>query len=93
MWKVYRNDLNWLNRDSQVCSCGSALNCTNTSVLVVSTSFKKLQAERLAADAVLHELSSLQTMQDVDALRDYLQNQGSKIEVRCIAETVYEWRY
>jgi hypothetical protein len=64
------------------------LDCADTSVLDVSSSFKKLQAEKLAADAVLRELSPLQTMQDVGALRDYLQNYGLKTEVRSIAKTV-----
>jgi hypothetical protein len=57
------------------------LNSANTSVSDVSTSFKRLQAERLAADAVLRELSPLQTMQDIDGLRDYLQNLSLKTEV------------
>ena len=57
------------------------LNSADTSVSDVSTSFKRLQAERLAADAVLRELSPLQTMQDIDGLRDYLQNLGLKTEV------------
>jgi len=57
-------------------------------VLDVSSSFKKLQAEKLAVDAVLRELSPSQTMQDVDALRDYLQNHGLKAEVRYIVRTV-----
>ena len=39
-------------------------------------------------DAVLRELSPLQTMEDVDALRDYLQHHGLKTEVRYIAKTV-----
>lgn len=47
----------------------------------VSTSFKRLQAEKLAADSVLRELSPLETMQDVNGLRDYLQNLGLKTEV------------
>jgi hypothetical protein len=57
------------------------LNSADTSVSDVSTSFKRLQAERLSADAVLRELSPLQTMQDIDGLRDYLQNLGLKTEV------------
>jgi hypothetical protein len=57
------------------------INNTDTSVLDVSTSFKRLQAEKLAADAVLRELSPLETMQDVESLRDFLQNVGLKTEV------------
>ncbi|KAF7310969.1 GRIP domain-containing protein [Mycena chlorophos] len=40
----------------------------------VSTSFKRLQAEKTAADAVLRELTSLETISDTQALRDYVQN-------------------
>ncbi|KAF9460833.1 hypothetical protein BDZ94DRAFT_875978 [Collybia nuda] len=40
----------------------------------VSTSFKRLQAEKAAADAVLHELTPLQGIQDGESLRKYLQN-------------------
>lgn len=47
----------------------------------VSKSFKRLQAEKLAADAVLRELSPLETLQDADALRDYLQNMSLKAEI------------
>jgi len=42
---------------------------------------KDCRPRRLAADAVLRELSPLQTMQDIDGLRDYLQNLGLKTEV------------
>lgn len=66
-----------------LCPCGP--NSADTSVLDVSTSFKRLQAERLAADSVLRELSPLETMQDIDGLRDYLQNLGLKTEVHIIA--------
>ena len=47
----------------------------------VSTSFKRLQAEKAAADRVLRELTPLETVQEVDALRDYLQNLTLKTEV------------
>ena len=47
----------------------------------VSTSFKRLQAEKLAADKVLQELTPVQTLRDVDGLRDYLQNFTLKVEV------------
>ncbi|KAJ3737155.1 hypothetical protein DFJ43DRAFT_1049484 [Lentinula guzmanii] len=40
----------------------------------VSTSFKRLQAEKTAADAVLRELTPLESTRDSDALRDYLGN-------------------
>ena len=63
-------------------------NCADTSVLDVSTSFKRLQAEKLAADTVLRELSPLQTMQDVDSLRDYLQNVALKTEVRFLVTII-----
>jgi hypothetical protein len=66
--------------------CISASNNIVTLVSDVSTSFKKLQAEKLAADAVLREVSPLESIQDVDALRDYLQNLALKTEVRSIYE-------
>ncbi|KAI8980649.1 hypothetical protein BD414DRAFT_102806 [Trametes punicea] len=47
----------------------------------VSTSFKRLQAEKLAADRVLRELTSLESMTEVDALRDFLQNMTLKNEM------------
>ncbi|KAI0652235.1 hypothetical protein C8Q79DRAFT_84554 [Trametes meyenii] len=47
----------------------------------VSTSFKRLQAEKLAADRVLHELTSVESMTEVDALRDFLQNMALKNEM------------
>ncbi len=48
----------------------------------VSTSFKRLQAEKLAADRVLRELTSVESVMDVEALRDFLQNMNLKTEVR-----------
>ena len=48
----------------------------------VSESLAKLQAERLAADKVLQEMTSLKGCQDADGLRDYLQNAQLKVEVR-----------
>lgn len=48
----------------------------------VSTSFKKLQAERNAADAVIRELTPLEGTKDVVALRDYFSNVSAKDEVR-----------
>jgi hypothetical protein len=48
----------------------------------VSTSFKRLQAEKLAADKVLQELTSVHTVQDAPGLRDFLQNNQIKVEVR-----------
>ncbi|CCM05148.1 uncharacterized protein FIBRA_07357 [Fibroporia radiculosa] len=47
----------------------------------VSTSFKRLQAEKIAADKVVKELTPLETLKDVDALRDYLQNVNIKTEM------------
>jgi hypothetical protein len=47
----------------------------------VSRSFKKLQAEKLAADKVLRELTSVEGIDNVDALRDYLQNASLTVEV------------
>uniref|UniRef100_A0A0W0G2M6 Mediator of RNA polymerase II transcription subunit 5 n=1 Tax=Moniliophthora roreri TaxID=221103 RepID=A0A0W0G2M6_MONRR len=47
----------------------------------VSTSFKRLQAEKLVADAIFRELTPLETTKDSDALRDYLQNMKLKIEI------------
>ncbi|KAK0208282.1 hypothetical protein DFS33DRAFT_428822 [Desarmillaria ectypa] len=49
--------------------------------LDVSTSFKRLQAEKLAADAVLRELTPLETLKESDALRDYLQNMSAKAKM------------
>ncbi|KIM67254.1 hypothetical protein SCLCIDRAFT_109168 [Scleroderma citrinum Foug A] len=47
----------------------------------VSTSFKKLQAERLVADTVIRELTPLEDTKDIAALRDYLTNINMKVEV------------
>ncbi|KAK7058901.1 hypothetical protein VNI00_001525 [Paramarasmius palmivorus] len=47
----------------------------------VSTSFKRLQAEKLAADAILRELTPVESTKDTDSLRDYLQNMKLKIEI------------
>lgn len=47
----------------------------------VSTSFKRLQAEKLAADKVLQEFTPVGSVQEVDALRDYMQNMNLKTEV------------
>lgn len=45
-------------------------------------SFKRLQTEKAAADRALSELTPLQTIQEIDALREYLQNVNLKAEVR-----------
>lgn len=45
--------------------------CVDSPVLDVSTSFKRLQAEKLAADAVLRDVSPLEGIKDADALRDF----------------------
>ncbi|KAI0931966.1 hypothetical protein AcW2_000730 [Taiwanofungus camphoratus] len=47
----------------------------------VSTSFKRLQAEKLAADKVLQEFTPVGSVQEVDALRDYMQNMNLKTEM------------
>lgn len=47
----------------------------------VSTSFKRLQAEKIAADKILQEFTPLQSVQEVESLRDYLQNMSMKTEV------------
>ncbi|KAF8216144.1 hypothetical protein K438DRAFT_1926517 [Mycena galopus ATCC 62051] len=47
----------------------------------VSTSFKRLQAEKAAADAVLKELTPLETISDSQALRDFVQNIVLKSEI------------
>ncbi|KAK0198383.1 hypothetical protein F5146DRAFT_86985 [Armillaria mellea] len=49
--------------------------------LDVSTSFKRLQAEKLAADAVLRELTPLESLKESDALRDFLQNMSAKAKM------------
>jgi hypothetical protein len=41
-----------------------------------------LQAEKVAADRVLQEMTSLSGCHDADGLRDYLQNAQLKVEVR-----------
>ncbi|PIL31602.1 hypothetical protein GSI_06304 [Ganoderma sinense ZZ0214-1] len=47
----------------------------------VSTSFKRLQAEKVAADRVLRELTSVESVTEVDVLRDFLQNMNFKMEM------------
>ncbi|KAG1870019.1 hypothetical protein F4604DRAFT_1583898 [Suillus subluteus] len=47
----------------------------------VSTSFKKLQAERSAVDDVIRELTPLEDADDATALRDYLSNMNMKTEL------------
>ncbi|EIN13811.1 hypothetical protein PUNSTDRAFT_79643 [Punctularia strigosozonata HHB-11173 SS5] len=47
----------------------------------VSTSFKRLQAEKRAVDGILRELTPIEGMQDQVALRDYLQNMNQKLEI------------
>ncbi|KAI6162251.1 hypothetical protein EDD17DRAFT_1886404 [Pisolithus thermaeus] len=47
----------------------------------MSTSFKKLQAERLAMDALVRELTPLQDIRNVAALRDYFSNMNMKLEL------------
>ncbi|KAJ6519903.1 hypothetical protein C8R45DRAFT_1048644 [Mycena sanguinolenta] len=52
-----------------------------TCLLDVSTSFKRLQAEKAAADAVLKELTPIETITDSQALRDFVQNIVLKSEI------------
>ncbi|KAF9015231.1 hypothetical protein BDQ17DRAFT_27335 [Cyathus striatus] len=47
----------------------------------VSTSFKRLQAEKLAADAILRELTPLESVKDTSQLRSYLQSVLSDTEM------------
>ncbi|KAJ7038120.1 hypothetical protein C8F04DRAFT_1220408 [Mycena alexandri] len=47
----------------------------------VSTSFKRLQAEKAAADAILRELTPLETISDSQAFRDFVQNVVLKSEI------------
>jgi hypothetical protein len=47
----------------------------------ISTSFKRLQAERRAADSVIRELTPLEDTKDAAVLRDYLVNINMKVEV------------
>lgn len=47
----------------------------------VSTSFKKLQAERSAVDDVIRELTPLEDVDDATVLRDYLSNMNMKTEL------------
>ncbi|TFK41095.1 hypothetical protein BDQ12DRAFT_710926 [Crucibulum laeve] len=47
----------------------------------VSTSFKRLQAEKLAADTVLRELTPLESIQDHVALKDYLRSMAAEAEM------------
>ena len=57
-------------------------------LLDVSTSFKRLQAEKAAADRILCELTPLESIQEVDALRDFLQNVNFKTEVSFVLHSL-----
>ena len=48
----------------------------------VSTSFKRLQEEKLAADVVLCDLTPLTSIQDATALKQYFKSLNSKSNVR-----------
>ena len=48
----------------------------------MSSSFKRLQAEKLAADKLLQELTPLQTIQDTEGLKEYIKNINLQSEVR-----------
>ncbi|CUA73894.1 Golgin IMH1 [Ashbya gossypii ATCC 10895] [Rhizoctonia solani] len=47
----------------------------------ISISFKRLQAEKVAADKLIKEVSPLEDMADLDGLRAYLTNQKMKVEL------------
>ncbi|KAF9481368.1 hypothetical protein BDN70DRAFT_803504 [Pholiota conissans] len=47
----------------------------------VSTSFKRLQAEKLAADAMLREETPLESIKDIDGLREFFKNLKTKEDV------------
>jgi len=47
----------------------------------VSTSFKRLQVEKLAADAILHEVSPLESIHDATALREFFTELKTKDQV------------
>ncbi|KAJ3568074.1 hypothetical protein NP233_g5956 [Leucocoprinus birnbaumii] len=47
----------------------------------VSTSFKRLQAEKLAADSVLRDMTPLESIQDATALKEWFESLNSKNEV------------
>jgi hypothetical protein len=47
----------------------------------VSASFKRLQAEKLAADEAIRDLTPLSSIENTNALKDYLLSLNSKTEV------------
>ncbi|KZW00624.1 hypothetical protein EXIGLDRAFT_761444 [Exidia glandulosa HHB12029] len=47
----------------------------------VSTSFKRLQAEKRAADAVLGDLTPVESISDTDGLRNHLRNLSLKLDL------------
>ena len=57
--------------------------------LDVSTSFKRLQAEKVAADRVLRELTPVESVSEVEALREHFQNMNMKTEVRLHPAVAY----
>lgn len=61
----------------------SQFQCVNISHFTdVSTSFKRLQAEKLAADAVLREGTPLESIKDTEGLREFLSQIKTKEQVR-----------
>ena len=48
---------------------------------LIRSSFKRLQAEKLAADRVLRELTSVESVTEADTLRDFLRNMNFKNKV------------
>ena len=70
-----------LSSDLQVCFPVATWVQRLKSDIDVSTSFKRLQAEKLAADRILREYTSVESVSEVDSLRDFLQNMNFKAEV------------
>ena len=48
---------------------------------LIRSSFKRLQAEKLAADRVLRDLTSVESVTEADTLRDFLRNMNFKNKV------------
>ena len=51
----------------------------------VSTSFKRLQAEKRTADQVLKELTPVESITDVEGLRDHFKSLDMKTQVRVLS--------
>jgi hypothetical protein len=48
-----------------------------------------LQAEKLASDQLIRELTPLEGIDDVEGLKDYLQNVALKAEVMSLHESIW----